>query len=247
MNANELFYVVFSPVIAIPVIAIIIIIVYVFVAFFKAGGIKKIEDFILFLPKKLFFIEGVTFKFLLGIGFIVLCFILIIKFLNCDTIIEKLAPCNPTDSAQYVNNVVNAVSGIVTPFFTFIALFVAYKTYVSQKEQTDKQLKDQEDQYRISNFENHLFQMIDQQHKLEEKVVNKHGSFRDLYEQFCDIYADVWTYMIISKIINIVEIKKMKEISLKISYYIFYFGADGKFMCDKTYQTLIEQYGLDVV
>ena len=90
-----------------------------------------------------------------------------------------------------------------------------------------------------------FFNIIEQQHKLEEKVVNKHGSFIELYKDFCDIYADVWTYTIKSKIINIVDINKMKEISLKISYYIFYFGADEKFMCDKTYQKLIEQYDLE--
>ena len=231
MNAIEFFYVAYFLVIT-------IINFCIFGAFYflvknepKVGVIKKIEDFILFLPKKLFFIEGVTFKFLLGIGFIVLCFILIIKFLNCDTIIEKLAPCNPTDSALYLYNVVNAVSGIVTPFFTFIALFVAYKTYVNQKEQTDKQLKNQEDQYRISNFENHLFQMIDQQHKLEEKVVNKYGSFRELYLDFCDIYECVM------EAFGDINEDKRKEI-LKKSYSIFYFGADEDFLCDKTFQSL---------
>lgn len=243
MNANELFYVVFLSVIT-------IINFCIFGAFYflvenepKAGVIKKIEDFILFLPKKLFFIEGVTFKVLLGIGFIVLCFILIIKFLNCDTIIEKLAPCNPTDSAQYLNNVVNTISGILVPLFTFIALVVACKTYVSQKEQTDKQLKDQEDQYRISNFESHLFQMIEQQHKLEEKVVDKYGSFRKLYMDFCVIYEYVRNYALF--VFGDVNGDNWKKILLKIANYIFYFGVDEEFMCDKTYQTLIKQYGLE--
>lgn len=234
MNANELFYVFFSPVIA-------IIIVCIFGAFYFLT--KKIEDALFFLLKKLFFIEVVTFKCLLGIGFIVLCLVLIIKFLNCDTIIEKFAPCNPTDSAQYVYNVVNALSGIVTPFFTFIALFVAYKTYVSQKEQTDKQLKNQEDQYRISNFENHLFQMIEQQHKLEEKVVKKYGSFRELYKDFCVIYVYVRHYALHH--FGDVNGDKWKKILLKITYYIFYFGADEDFMCDKTFQILTGKYKLD--
>ena len=156
MNANELFYVAFLPVIT-------IINFCIFGAFYflvenepKAGVIKKIEDLILFLPKKLFFIEGVTFKFLLGIGFIVLCFILIINFLNCDTIIEKLAPCNPTDSAQYVYNVVNAVSGIVTPFFTFIALFVAYKTFIEDRIDNKKSLQ----QHKNDQFTNDFFNML---------------------------------------------------------------------------------------
>ncbi|MBR6112201.1 MAG: hypothetical protein IKQ08_09690 [Paludibacteraceae bacterium] len=125
-------------------------------------------------------------------------------------------------------------SGILTPLFSLLTVIAAFVTLCSQIKQNA-----------IQNFENHLFHMIEQQHKLEEKVVNKHGSFIELYKDFCDIYADVWTYTIKSKIINIVDINKMKEISLKISYYIFYFGADEKFMCDKTYQKLIEQYDLE--
>lgn len=162
------------------------------------------------------------------------------------------------DSATYSYNVINTISGILVPLFTFITLVVAYNAFLSQKEQleiqkqqlkdqkeqADKQLKIQKQQYELSVFENHLFHMIEQQHKLEEKVVKKYGSFRELYKDFCDIYADVWRYMIKSKIINIADINKMKEISLKISYYIFYFGVDEDLICDKTYQTLIEQYGL---
>lgn len=232
MNANELFYVAFLPVIT-------IINFCIFGAFYflvenepKAGVIKKIEDFILFLPKKLFFIEGVTFKFLLGIGFIVLCFILIIKFFNCDTIIEKLAPCNPTDSAQYLYNVVNTISGILTPLFSLLTVIVAFVTLYRQRKQNA-----------IQNFENHLFQMIEQQHKLEEKVVNKHDSFMDLYENFCDIYRDVWKFVKDNS--RIIDERNIKEISLKISNYIFYFGADQDLICDKTYKRLIEQYGLE--
>lgn len=228
MNANELFYVAFLPVIT-------IINFCIFGAFYflvenepKAGVIKKIEDLILFLPKKLFFIEGVTFKFLLGIGFIVLCFILIINFLNCDTIIEKLVP-------QYLNNVVNTISGILTPLFSLLAVIAAYLTLRSQRKQNE-----------IQNFENHLFQMIDQQHKLEEKVVNKHGSFRELYKDFCKIYIKVRNFVVSYQYSGgNINKEKMKEIELKIAYYIFYFGADEDFFCDKTFQSLTDKYKLD--
>lgn len=138
------------------------------------------------------------------------------------------------DSATYSYNVINTISGILTPLFSLLAVIVAFVTLRSQRKQNA-----------IQNFESHLFQMIDQQHKLEEKVVNKHGSFRELYKDFCDIYADVWTYMTKSKIINIADINKMKEISLKISNYIFYFGVDQDFICDKTDERLIERYGLE--
>ena len=232
MNKNEIFYFVLLP-----GVAIIIICVYFALYFLvnneqKAGYIKKIEDAIFFLPKKLFFIEGVTFKVLLGIGFIVLCFILIIKFLNCDTIIEKLAPCNPTDSAQYLNNVVNTISGILTPLFSLLAVIAAYLTLRSQRKQNA-----------IQNFESHLFQMIEQQHKLEEKVVDKYGSFRKLYMDFCVIYEYVRNYALF--VFGDVNGDNWKKILLKIANYIFYFGVDEEFMCDKTYQTLIKKYGLE--
>lgn len=158
------------------------------------------------------------------------------------------------DSATYSYNVINTISGILVPLFTFIALVVAYNTFLSQKKQLEiqknqadkqleiqkQQLKDQKKQAELSVFENHLFHMIEQQHKLEEKVVDKYGSFRDLYKYFCRIY----TY-VNGLVVHFKEDDKKKEIKLKIANYIFYFGADGKFMCDKTYQTLIEQYGLE--
>lgn len=179
------------------------------------------------------------------------------------------------DSATYSYNVINTISGILVPLFTFIALVVAYNTFLSQKEQleiqkqqlkdqkeqvdkqleiqeqqlkdqkeqADKQLKIQKQQYELSVFENHLFHMIEQQHKLEEKVVNKHGSFRELYKDFCVIYVYVRHYAL--RHFGDVNGDKWKKILLKITYYIFYFGADEKFICDKTYQTLIERYGLE--
>lgn len=148
------------------------------------------------------------------------------------------------DSATYSYNVINTISGILVPLFTFIALVVAYNTFLSQKKQLEiqeQQLKNQKQQNELSVFENHLFHMIEQQHKLEEKVVDKYGSFRDLYKYFCRIY----TYVNGLVDVHFKEYDKKKEIKLKIANYIFYFGADGKFMCDKTYQTLIEQYGLE--
>ena len=68
--------------------------------------------------------------------------------------------------ALWYNGLICKYSGIFTPLFSLLAVIVAYRTLCSQREQNA-----------IQNFENHLFHMIDQQHKLEEKVVNKHGSF----------------------------------------------------------------------
>lgn len=168
------------------------------------------------------------------------------------------------DSATYSYNVINTISGILVPLFTFIALVVAYNTFLSQKkqlkiqeqqlkdqkEQADKQLeiqkqqlKDQKKQVELSVFENHLFHMIEQQHKLEEKVVKKYGSFRELYKDFCEIYVYVKKDALF--VFGDVNGDNWKNILLKITYYIFYFGADEEFMCDKTYQTLIERYGLE--
>ncbi|MBQ6561519.1 MAG: hypothetical protein IJL84_04140, partial [Paludibacteraceae bacterium] len=63
--------------------------------------------------------------------------------------------------------------------------------------------------------------------------------FRELYKDFCVIYVYVRHYALHH--FGDVNGDKWKEILLKITYYIFYFGADEDFMCDKTYQTLIEQ------
>lgn len=132
------------------------------------------------------------------------------------------------DSATYSYNVVNIISGILTPLFSLFAVIAAFMTLCSQRKQNA-----------IQNFENHLFQMIDQQHKLEEKVVNKHGSFRDLYRYFCVIYV----YVNERVDVHFKENKKKKEIKLKIANYIFYFGADEDFMCDKTFDNLTDKKG----
>lgn len=139
------------------------------------------------------------------------------------------------DSATYSYNVVNTISGILTPLFSLLAVIAAFVTLYRQRKQNA-----------IQNFENHLFQMIDQQHKLEEKVVNKHGSFRELYEKFFKICFYVFYY----KGEDFNEVvkgnDKRNEIGLKIANYIFYFGADKDFLCDKTFQILTgEDYGLD--
>lgn len=139
------------------------------------------------------------------------------------------------DSATYSYNVVNTISGILTPLFSLLAVIAAFVTLYRQRKQNA-----------IQNFENHLFQMIDQQHKLEEKVVNKHGSFRDLYRYFCVIYV----YVNERVDVHFKENKKKKEIKLKIANYIFYFGADKDFLCDKTFDILTDgnlEYKLDKV
>lgn len=153
------------------------------------------------------------------------------------------------DSATYSYNVINTISGILVPLFTFIALVVAYNTFLSQKKQLEiqeQQLKNQKQQNELSVFENHLFHMIEQQHKLEEKVVDKYGSFRELYEKFFKICFYLFYY--VGEDFNEV-VKgndKRNEIGLKIANYIFYFGADKDFLCDKTFQILTgEDYGLD--
>ena len=86
--------------------------------------------------------------------------------------------------------------------------------------------------------------MIDQQHKLEEKVVNKHGSFRELYKDFFKICSYVFDDEDFNEVVKGND--KRNEIGLKIANYIFYFGADKDFLCDKTFQILTgEDYGLD--
>lgn len=139
------------------------------------------------------------------------------------------------DSATYSYNVVNTISGILTPLLSLGAVIAAFVTLYRQRKQNA-----------IQNFESHLFQMIDQQHKLEKKVVKKHGSFRELYEDFCKIYIKVRnsvdSYQYSGGNINKEE---KKEIELKIAYYIFYFGADEDFFCDKTFQSLTDKYKLD--
>lgn len=135
------------------------------------------------------------------------------------------------DSATYSYNVINTISGIFTPLFSLLAVIAAYLTLRSQRKQNA-----------IQNFESHLFKMIDQQHKLEEKVISEHDSFRKLYEHFCVIYAEVWDFVNKSRVI---DERNKKEISLKISNYIFYFGADDDLICDKTDERLIAQYGLE--
>lgn len=136
------------------------------------------------------------------------------------------------DSATYSYNVINTISGIFTPLFSLLAVIAAYLTLRSQRKQNA-----------IQNFENHLFQMIEQQHKLEEKVVKKYGSFRNLYLDFCVIYVYVRHYALHH--FGDVNGDKWKKILLKITYYIFYFGADEDFMCDKTFQILTGKYKLD--
>lgn len=137
------------------------------------------------------------------------------------------------DSATYSYNVVNTISGILTPLFSLLAAISAFVTLYIQRKQNE-----------IQNFENHLFQMIDQQHKLEEKVVNKHGSFRELYKDFSKICSYVFYDEDFNEVVKGND--KRNEIGLKIAYYIFYFGADEDFFCDKTFQILTgEDYGLD--
>ncbi|MBR6597431.1 MAG: hypothetical protein IKK68_05715 [Paludibacteraceae bacterium] len=137
------------------------------------------------------------------------------------------------DSATYSYNVVNTISGILTPLFSLLAVIAAFVTLYRQRKQNE-----------IQNFENHLFQMIDQQHKLEEKVVNKHGSFRELYEKFFKICFYVFYDEDFNEVVKGND--KRNEIGLKIANYIFYFGADKDFLCDKTFQILTgKNYGLD--
>lgn len=120
-----------------------------------------------------------------------------------------------SESATYTYNVINSYSGILTPIFSLLTVIVAFVTLHRQRKQNE-----------LAEFENHLFQMIDQQHKLEEKVIAKHGSFRELYNQFCYIYK---------KSKNELEACRFeKEDCLKIAYYIFYFGIDKDFVCDNT-------------
>lgn len=136
------------------------------------------------------------------------------------------------DSATYSYNVINTISGILTPVFSLIAVIVAISTLCSQRKQNA-----------IQNFESHLFQMIDQQHKLEKKVVKKHGSFRELYEDFSKICSNVFDDKDFNEVVKGND--KRNEIGLKIANYIFYFGADEYFMCDKTFQILTGKYKLD--
>ncbi len=161
------------------------------------------------------------------------------------------------DSASYSYNVVNTISGILTPFFSLLAVIVAFITLFKQTQQNN-----------LTAFENHLFQMIDQQHKLEERIIAKHGSFRDLYNQFCYIYEitkEIMTEIkvednIKEKIINEKnesgkEIKneevekegkeEFKNKTLEIAYYIFYFGVDRDFVCDKTGKNIEEYFSKD--
>lgn len=125
------------------------------------------------------------------------------------------ANLNSKDEAVLSYNIVNTISGILTPLLSFGAVVAAFGTLRQQRKQNE-----------LAEFENHLFQMIDQQHKLEEKVIAKHGSFRELYNQFCYIYK---------KSKNELEACRFeKEDCLKIAYYIFYFGIDKDFVCDNT-------------
>lgn len=150
---------------------------------------------------------------------------------------------NTTEIFYYVSN-------SMTPIFTVGAVIAAFLT-----------LQEQRIQNKLTEFENHLFQMIDQQHKLEERIIAKHGSFRDLYEQFCYIYEKTKEIMIVTKVeqedgneitvrkkiiekikgfgdkddIREDEIKnEFKNKTLEIAYYIFYFGVDRDFVCDQT-------------
>lgn len=121
------------------------------------------------------------------------------------------------DSATYSYNVVNTISGILTPLFSLLAVIAAFGTLRSQRKQNA-----------IENFESHLFQMIEQQHKLEEKVVDKYDSFRKLYMDFCVIYVFVNELVDahIKKYDKKKEIKEYdikKEIKLKIANYVFLF------------------------
>jgi hypothetical protein len=137
------------------------------------------------------------------------------------------------DSATYSYNVVNTISGILTPLLSLGAVIAAFVTLYRQRKQNA-----------IQNFENHLFQMIDQQHKLEKKVVNEHGSFRELYEDFSKICSYVFYDEDFNEVVKGND--KRNEIGLKIANYIFYFGADKDFLCDKTFQILTgKYYGLD--
>lgn len=141
------------------------------------------------------------------------------------------------DSATYSYNVINTISGILTPLFSLLAVIAAYLTLRSQRKQNA-----------IQNFENHLFQMIDQQHKLEKKVVKKHGSFRELYKDFSKICSYVFYDEDFNEVVKGND--KRNEIGLKIANYIFYFGADKDFLCDKTFDILTDEnleYKLDKV
>lgn len=161
---------------------------------------------------------------------------------------------NTTEIFYYVSN-------SMTPIFTVGAVIAAFLT-----------LQEQRNQNKLTEFENHLFQMIDQQHKLEERIIAKHGSFRDLYEQFCYIYEMTKEIMIVTKVeqedgneitvrkkiiekikgfgdkddIREDEIKnEFKNKTLEIAYYIFYFGVDRGFVCDKTGQNVEEYFSKD--
>lgn len=260
----------------------------------KDNILEKIDNRLLYIPKQIFLNVGTIGKFVIIIGLMVVTFYLVLQ-IDFTHIIRQCVNYrfSSKDSVVYSYNVVNTVSGIVSPFLTFIALCVAYRTYKDQnksnKEALEKQnqslneqknaneenmrlqnanIKEQNEQFRISLFENHLFQMIDQQHKLEERIIAKHGSFRDLYNQFCYIYEITKEIMTEIKVEDKIKdkIKKEKNESgkeikneevekegkeefknktLEIAYYIFYFGVDRDFVCDQTGKNIEEYFSKD--
>lgn len=182
---------------------------------------------------------------IVAIAFLILLFFLILWNSNCFCCSK-----NTTEIFYYVSN-------SMTPIFTVGAVIAAFLT-----------LQEQRIQNKLTEFENHLFQMIDQQHKLEERIIAKHGSFRDLYEQFCYIYEKTKEIMTEIKVEDKIKEKIIKEKNesgkeikneevekegkeelknktLEIAYYIFYFGVDRGFVCDKTGQNIEEYFSKD--
>lgn len=114
----------------------------------KDNILQRIDTRLLYVPKKVLLNVGTIGRFIIIMGTMFIVFLVV---MNIDLTYWVRHCVNYTfsakDSAAYSYNVVNTVSGIATPIFSFIALVVAYKTFIQDKDTNKKVLQQQKDSF----------------------------------------------------------------------------------------------------
>ena len=110
----------------------------------KDNILEKIDNRLLYIPKQIFLNVGTIGKFVIIIGLMVVTFYLVLQ-IDFTHIVRQCVNYrfSSKDSVVYSYNVVNTVSGIVSPFLTFIALCVAYRTYKDQNKSNKEALENE--------------------------------------------------------------------------------------------------------
>lgn len=148
------------------------------------------------------------------------------------------ANLNSKDEAELSYNIVNTISGILTPIFTFIALFVACKTFFEDRDNNKKTLQQQQKE----QFKDEFFNMLEMQKVLLNEIK---GTFSFRFTKGAIVTGD--NYFSIAReelniVFKILENQEIESKDLKYNITQRYKLADIKNYSNLELKTQIREF-----